>query len=63
SFFSKKNIDDFAEYPTFTRQSKMRHSLYVRGRHNMISTKTTTQKIMLSIQLLELMQRNYMSID
>ena len=37
-------IDDFADDPSFTRQSKMLHSLYVRGRHNMISTITTTQK-------------------
>lgn len=37
-------IDDFADDPTFTRQSKMLHSLYVRGRHNMISTITATQK-------------------
>ena len=28
----------------FTRQSKMLHSLYVRGRHNMINTTTATQK-------------------
>ena len=26
-------IDDFADSPKFTRQSKMLHSLYVRGRH------------------------------
>ena len=37
-------IDDFADDPSFTRQSKMLHSLYVRGRHNMISTITATQK-------------------
>ena len=37
-------IDDFAGSPEFTRQSKMLHSLYVRGRHNMISTITATQK-------------------
>jgi hypothetical protein len=38
-------IDDFADDPSFTRQSKLLHSLYVRGRHNMISTITTTQKL------------------
>ena len=38
-------IDDFADDPSFTRQSKMLHSLYVRGRHNMIYTITATQKI------------------
>ena len=37
-------IDDFADDPSFTRHSKMLHSLYVRGRHNMISTITATQK-------------------
>ena len=34
----------FADDPSFTRQSKMLHSLYVRGRHNMINTITATQK-------------------
>ena len=29
-------IGDFADSPEFTRQSKMLHSLYVRGRRNMI---------------------------
>ena len=37
-------IDDFADSPEFTRQSKMLHSLYGRGRHHMISTITATQK-------------------
>ena len=37
-------IDDFADSPEFTRQSQLLHSLYVRGRHNMISTITATQK-------------------
>ena len=37
-------VDDFADDPKFTRQSKLLHSLYVMGRHNMISTITTTQK-------------------
>ena len=36
-------VDDFADDPTFTRQSKILHSLYTRGRHNMISTITATQ--------------------
>ena len=34
--------DDFADDPSFTRQSKMLHSLY--GRYDTISTKTATQK-------------------
>jgi len=37
-------IDDFADDPSFTRQSKLLHQLYVRGRHNSISTSTSTQK-------------------
>ena len=36
-------IDDFADDPSFTRQSKLLHQLYVRGRHNSISTITSTQ--------------------
>ena len=36
-------IDDFADDPSFTRQSKLLHALYTRGRHNMISTITATQ--------------------
>ena len=38
-------VDDFADSPEFTRQSKLLHSLYTRGRHNSISTITATQKI------------------
>ena len=37
-------IDDFADDPRFTRQSKLLHSLFVRGRHNSISTIVSTQK-------------------
>ena len=37
-------IDDFADDPSFTRQSKLLHQLYVRGRRNSISTITSTQK-------------------
>ena len=36
-------IDAVANDLSFTRQSKMLHTLYIRGRHNMISTITTTQ--------------------
>ena len=36
-------VDDFADDPTFSRQSKMLHALYTRGRHNSISTITATQ--------------------
>ena len=37
-------IDDFADSVEFTRQSNILHGLYTRGRHNMISTITSTQK-------------------
>ena len=37
-------IDDHADDPTFTRQSKLLHSMYTRGRHHAISVITATQK-------------------
>jgi hypothetical protein len=37
-------IDDFADEPAFTRQSKILHALFTRGRHNSISTIVSTQK-------------------
>ena len=37
-------IDDFADDPIFTRKSTLLHQLYVRGRHNSISTITSAQK-------------------
>ena len=37
-------VDDFADDPSFTRQSKLLHALYTSGRHNMISSITATQK-------------------
>ena len=36
-------IDDFADDPSFTRNSKLLHQLYIRGRHQCISTITSTQ--------------------
>ena len=36
-------IDDFADDPSFTRNSKLLHKLYIRGRHQYISTITSTQ--------------------
>jgi len=36
-------IHDFADDPSFTRNSKLLHSLYIRGRHTFISTITATQ--------------------
>lgn len=37
-------VDDMADDPRFTRQSKLLHQLYIRGRHNAISTITSVQK-------------------
>ena len=37
-------IDDHVDDPIFTRQSKLLHQLYIRGRHDCISTITSTQK-------------------
>ncbi len=36
-------IDDFADDTNFTRRSQLLHQLYIRGRHYMISTITSTQ--------------------
>ena len=37
-------IDDFADNPEFSRQSRLLHSLFTRGRHSGISTIVSTQK-------------------
>jgi hypothetical protein len=37
-------VDDFSDEPSFSRQSKLLHSLFTRGRHNSISTIVSTQK-------------------
>ena len=37
-------VDDFADDPSSSRQSKLLHALYTRGRHNSTSTITATQK-------------------
>ena len=37
-------IDDFSDDIQFSRQFKILHALYTRGRHHMISTITSTQK-------------------
>ena len=37
-------IDDFADSPEFSRNSKLLHGLYTRGRHSQISTIVATQK-------------------
>ena len=38
-------VDDFADEPEFSRRSKLLHSLYTRGRHSMISTIASSQKL------------------
>ena len=35
-------IDDFADDTDFTQKSQLLHKLYIRGRHYMISTITST---------------------
>ena len=37
-------IDDIADDESFSKRSKLLNQLYIRGRHNMISTITSTQK-------------------
>ena len=37
-------VDDFADDPSFSRNSKLLHSLFTRGRHSGISTIVSTQK-------------------
>ena len=37
-------IDDVADSAEFARKSKMLHALHIRGRHNLISAFTATQK-------------------
>jgi len=37
-------VDDFADDPAFSRNSKLLHSLFTRGRHLQISTLVATQK-------------------
>ena len=37
-------VDDFADSPQFSRNSKLLHSLFTRGRHSQISTIVATQK-------------------
>ena len=55
-------IDDFADDPSFTRQSKMLHYVYVRGRHKYDIYNNGNSK-MLSIQLFVLMLLSYVYID
>ena len=38
-------VDDFADDPSFPRNSKLLHQLYIRGRHAMITVVTSVQKV------------------
>ncbi len=38
-------VHDFADDPSFTRNSKLLHQLYIRGRHAMITVITAVQKV------------------
>ncbi len=51
-------IDDFADSPEFTRKSKLLHQLYIRGRHNCISTITSTQKYYAIAPIVRINQTN-----
>ena len=51
-------IDDFADSPEFTRKSKLLHQLYIRGRHNCISTITSTQKYYVIAPIVRINQTN-----
>ena len=37
-------VDDFSDDPSFSRHSKLLHSLFTRGRHSSISTIASTQQ-------------------
>ena len=43
-------VDDHADDPAFSRNSKLLHSLFTRGRHSGISTIVSTQNLLPSIQ-------------
>jgi hypothetical protein len=45
-------IDDFSDDPSFSRHSKLLHSLFTRGRHNSISTIVSTQKFTAVAQII-----------
>ena len=63
-------VDDFADEPSFTRQSKILHALFTRGRHNSISSIVSTQKwnalapiIVNAVELFIYRLRNYKDIE
>ncbi len=45
-------VDDFADDLSFSRHSKLLHSLFTRGRHNSVSTYVSTQKFTAKTQLI-----------
>ena len=55
-------IDDFADDPSFTRRSQHLHSLYARGRHDMISTITPTQEFNALCSIIRLIATELMYI-
>jgi hypothetical protein len=46
-------IDDFSDDPSFSRHSKLLHSLFTRGRHNSISTIVSIQKFTAVAQIIK----------
>ena len=55
-------VDDFADEASFSRHSKLLHSLYTRGRHNSISTITATQAFTALSTLIRKMLQKYIFI-
>ncbi|MFM7983273.1 MAG: ATPase/DNA packaging protein [Candidatus Fonsibacter sp.] len=47
-------VDYFANDPKFTRESKLLHSLFTRGRHSMISCVVSTQKFRSIAQIIRI---------
>ena len=52
-------VDDFADDPSFSRNSKLLHSLFTRGRHSFISTIVSTQAFKAVSPIIRKMQLNY----
>ena len=56
-------VDDFADDPAFTRNSSLLHQLYIRGRHQMISTITATQVYRAISPVVRKISRTYVYFD
>ena len=56
-------VDDFADEASFSRLSKLSHTLYTRGRHNSISTITATLAFTALRTLVRTVPQNCIFID